>query len=383
MLSRTAQWRRIDESSLNLPLPDPQMRKRMRRKIKLATLDLMKKAGVFERVANSRWRRQRLLVLCYHGISLEDEHLWRPFLYLDPALLSKRLETLRDMRCSVLPLGEALTRLHSGDLPPRSVAITFDDGTFDFYKQAYPLLKRHDFPVTVYQTTYYTDHEMPVFNLICSYMLWKRRDRSIDLREFGIPEFSAGPMDLRTELGRHRVVRGFIDFSERENLNGAQKNELAKRLAAMLEIDYAALVAKRIIQLMNAKELAQVAADGVDVQLHTHRHRTPNVEASFRQEIAENRARIRTLTGQEANHFCYPSGIYQKEFFGWLKKENILSATTCDAGLVQRRHNPYLLPRVVDTSGRSQLEFESWLCGVGDLVAVRRAAPQKYIVPRD
>jgi peptidoglycan/xylan/chitin deacetylase (PgdA/CDA1 family) len=355
----------------------------MRRKIKLATLDLMKKAGVFERVANSRWRRQRLLVLCYHGISLEDEHLWRPFLYLDPALLSKRLETLRDMRCSVLPLGEALTRLHSRDLPPRSVAITFDDGTFDFYKQAYPLLKRHGFPVTVYQTTYYTDHEMPVFNLICSYMLWKRRDRSIDLREFGIPEFSAGPMDLRTELGRHRVVRGFVDFSERENLNGAQKNELAQRLAAILEIDFATLVAKRIIQLMNAKELAQVAADGVDVQLHTHRHRTPNVEALFRQEISENRARIRTLTGQEANHFCYPSGIYQKEFFGWLEKETILSATTCDAGLVQRHHNPYLLPRVVDTSGRSQLEFESWLCGVGDLVAMRRTAPQKYIVPRD
>jgi len=355
----------------------------MRRKIKLATLDLMKKAGVFERVANTRWRQQRLLVLCYHGISLEDEHLWRPFLYIEPALLSKRLETLRDMRCSVLPLGEALTRLQSCDLPPRSVAITFDDGTFDFYQQAYPLLKRHGFPVTVYQTTYYTDHEIPVFNLICSYMLWKRSGQSIDARELGIAEVSAEPMDLRTELGRHRVVRGLIDLCERENLNGEQKNKLAERLAAMLGINYAELVAKRLMQLMNGKELAQVVAGGVDVQLHTHRHRTPNVEASFRQEIAENRERIRTLTGQEANHFCYPSGVYQKEFFRWLEKENIVSATTCDAGLVHRNGNPYLLPRVVDTSGRSQLEFESWLCGVGNLIAVRRAAPQRYIVPKD
>jgi len=352
----------------------------MRRKIKLATLDLIKRAGGFERVANSRWRQERLLILCYHGISLEDEHLWRPFLYIQPALLGKRLETLQAMGCSVLPLGEALTRLHLRDLPPRSVAITFDDGTFDFYKQAYPLLKQQGFPVTVYQTTYYTDHEMPVFNLICSYLLWKRRgEQSIAGRELGLREV----MDLRTELGRHQVVRGLIDLSARESLTGQQKNELAGRLAAVLGIDYAQLAAKRILQLMNAQELAEVAADGVDVQLHTHRHCTPSAEMSFRQEISENRQRIRALTGRQPNHFCYPSGIHRREFIGWLEKEEVMSATTCDAGLVRRHDNPYLLPRVVDTSGRPQLEFESWLCGVGDLVALRRAAPQRYILPRD
>jgi peptidoglycan/xylan/chitin deacetylase (PgdA/CDA1 family) len=352
----------------------------MRRKIKLATLDLIKRAGGFERVANSRWRQERLLILCYHGISLEDEHRWRPFLYLEPALLAQRLETLRAMRCSVLPLGEALTRLHSGDLPPRSVAITFDDGAFDFYKQAFPLLQQYGCPVTVYQTTYYTDHELPVFNLICSYMLWKRRgERSIEARELGLAE----AMELRTELGRHRVVRGLIDLSEREGLTGQQKNELARRLAAILGIDYAQLVAKRILQLMNAQELAVVVANGVDVQLHSHRHRSPEEEMSFRQEISENRERIRALTGKETSHFCYPSGIYRREFVGWLEKEKVVSATTCDAGLVRRQSNPYLLPRIVDTSGRSQLEFESWLCGVGDLIALRRAAPQRYILPRD
>jgi hypothetical protein len=229
----------------------------MRRKLKLASLDLIKRAGLFERVANSHWRQQRLLILCYHGISLEDEHLWRPFLYIQPALLEKRLEALHAMRCTVLPLAEALSRLQSADLPPRSVAITFDDGTFDFYKQAYPRLKQRGFPVTVYQTTYYTDHQMPVFNLICSYMLWKRRlERSIDARDLGLSE----SMDLRTELGRHRFVRGLIDLSERENLTGRQKNDLAARLAAILGIDYAQLVSRRILQLMNPQELAEASA---------------------------------------------------------------------------------------------------------------------------
>jgi peptidoglycan/xylan/chitin deacetylase (PgdA/CDA1 family) len=350
----------------------------MVRKIKRITLELLRNAGVFHLVANSQWRQNRLLILCYHGISLEDEHLWRPRLYMHAELLAQRLDALRALRCSVLPLGEALARLRSRDLPPRSVAITFDDGTYDFYKQASSLLKKYHFPVTVYQTTYYTDHEMPIFNLICSYMLWKRRgEQLVAARELGLSE----PMDLRTELGRHRVVRGLIDLSEREHLTGLQKNELARRLAANLGVDYAELSSKRILQLMNARELADVAANGVDVQLHTHRHRTPQDETLFRTEVVENRQRIRALTGLEAVHFCYPSGVYRKEFVGWLQKEDVVSSTTCDAGLVDRNDDPYFVPRLVDTSSRSQLEFESWVSGVGSLLAMHRAATQRYIVP--
>jgi peptidoglycan/xylan/chitin deacetylase (PgdA/CDA1 family) len=352
----------------------------MLREMKLATLDLLKGAGVFELVANSRWRRERLLILCYHGVSLEDEHLWRPFLYLSTTQLAKRLEALCNMRCSVLPLGEALNRLRVRDLPPRSVALTFDDGTYDFYKQAYPLLKQHGFPVTVYQTTYYSDHALPVFNLMCSYLLWKRREKqAIDARGLGL----SGSMDVRTELGRHRVVRGLIDLSERENLNAGQKNEIARRLAEILEIDYSVLLQKRILQLMNEQELADIVANGVDVQLHTHRHRTPDEEQPFRREVVENRDRIRIVTGKEAAHFCYPSGVYQKQFFGWLEKENIASATTCDAGLATRNGNRYLIPRLVDTSGRTQLEFDSWVSGVGALISVRKLAPQRYVLPKD
>ncbi len=352
----------------------------MLREIKLGALGLLRGAGTFHLVANSRWRRERLLILCYHGISLDDEHQWRPQLYMPAGLLEQRLETLRAMRCSVLPLGEALTRLRSRDLPPRSVAITFDDGTYDFYKQAFPLLRKYEYPVTVYQTTYYTDHEMPIFNLTCSYMLWKRRgERLSGAQELGLSE----PVDLSTELGRHRIVRTLIDRSDTENLTGLQKNEIAHRLADGLGIDYSAFAGKRMLQLMNAKEVAEVAKNGVDVQLHTHRHRTPEDEVLFRREITENRERIRALTGREASHFCYPSGVYRQEFIAWLKKDDVLSATTCDAGLAGRDDNPFLLPRFVDTTGRSQTEFESWLSGVGSLVAVRKAASQRYIVPAD
>jgi peptidoglycan/xylan/chitin deacetylase (PgdA/CDA1 family) len=352
----------------------------MLRTAKLATLRLMKTSGAFELVANSRWRRERLLILCYHGISLEDEHQWRPQLYMPATLLEERLQLLQAMKCSVLPLGEALARLQARDLPPRSVAITFDDGTYDFYHRARPLLRKYNFPASVYQTTYYVDRELPVFNLFCSYLLWKRRGHQLPApRELGLAE----EMDLRTEASRHRIVRALIELCERESLTGGEKNDIAKRLAKILGSDYEVLVRKRILQLMNAGEIREIAGSGIDIQLHTHRHRTPDDESSFRREIAENRDRIQTFTGRRATHFCYPGGIYRRKFGDWLREEKVESATTCDAGLAERQANQFLLPRFVDTSTRTQLEFESWLAGVGSRFAIRKAASQRYIPQED
>jgi peptidoglycan/xylan/chitin deacetylase (PgdA/CDA1 family) len=348
----------------------------MLRQMKLATLRLLKSGGIFDLVANSRWRQRRLLILCYHGISLDDEHLWRSELYMEPTVLEQRLETLKRGNYAVLPLGESLDRLRAGTLPPRSVAITFDDGTYDFYKQAFPRLKKYGFPVTVYQTTYYTDLQRPVFNLITSYMLWKRRGESVaDGKDIGLP----GPLDLRTEASRHKIVLELMKIADREGMSGAQKDELSARLATLLGVNYEALVSTRTLQLMNTQELREVASSGVDVQLHTHRHRTPEDETLFRREIQDNRARILALVSTSPRHFCYPSGVYRRMFFPWLAQEQVVSATTCDSGLATRDSEMLLIPRFVDTQKKTPTDFESWLSGVGDLLAVRRMAKRNYV----
>ena len=45
--------------------------------VKAAFVYGLKASSVLRAVAATDWRRQRLLVLCYHGISLRDEHEWR------------------------------------------------------------------------------------------------------------------------------------------------------------------------------------------------------------------------------------------------------------------------------------------------------------------
>src|SRR5271157_2717913 len=105
----------------------------VRNSIRDAALRTLRSCGLFELVKNSRWRQQRLLIICYHGIALEDEHLWRPYLFISPRQFERRLEILRNGNYSVLRLGDAVEKMYKGELPPRSVALTFDDGTYDFY----------------------------------------------------------------------------------------------------------------------------------------------------------------------------------------------------------------------------------------------------------
>jgi peptidoglycan/xylan/chitin deacetylase (PgdA/CDA1 family) len=348
----------------------------MQKFLRRTVLGTLKTCGAFSLARESAWRRQRLLILCYHGISLEDEHQWRPFLYISRQQLERRLEILREGNYAVLPLGDALERLYRNDLPPRAVALTFDDGTYDFFRLAHPLLKHFRFPTTVYLTTYYSELQRPVFNLICSYMMWKSRGMGrADFTDFGIIE----PAKLASYEGRQDALEQLVQWAAAKDLSGEQKDEVAACLAQKLGIDYHKLRKKRVLQLMSREEIQQLAEAGVDFQLHTHRHRTPLEEELFRREIRDNRAYISRAVGGVKQHFCYPSGAYRPEFLPWLASEQIVSATTCDTGLATRHSNPLLLPRLVDTTGRTDLNFESWLTGVGHFLSTRKRARLAFI----
>lgn len=342
----------------------------MLKQLKRRVLKVSKSLGAFEFLRNSNWRTQRLLIIGYHGVSLEDEHRWDPKLYVAPEVLEERLRLLRDGVYNVLPLGEAVDRLRAGTLPPRSVALTFDDGTADFALKAFPLLRKYGFPATVYLTTYYSRFNRPVFGPFISYVMWKSgraRVRSTDL----MSSLPAEEWDLRDPNQRERAQRAIMAYADDAGLSGAEKDALAMSLAERLGVDYEDLVARRILCLLTPEEVQQLSAAGIDFQLHTHRHRTPVDEALFAREIDDNRRDLTSMTGQEPTHFCYPSGVYEPEFFPWLRDAGVVSATTCDTGIASASTDPLLLPRLIDTMNLSKIEFESWLTGAGNFLPLR------------
>ncbi len=331
---------------------------------------ILRRSGLFRVAAASRWRTERLLILCYHGVSLADEHEWNNELYVPPALFRQRLEALKRARSSVLPLGDALERLSAGTLPPRSVAITFDDGTYDFYARAFPLLREFGFPATVYLTTYYCHFQRPVFDTGCRYVLWRSGQREVDFTGL-VP--GIGRMPVATFDEGKRAMVAVRERAEAEHLSGAQKDDLLRAIAARAGVNYEALFGKRLLYLMAPDEVREVAAAGIDVQLHTHRHRTPDDCGAFMKEIDDNRASIESILGSGTRaHFCYPSGVYRPPFLGWLRQAGVRSATTTDFGIASAADEMLLLPRLVDTGNITPLHFEAWLTGVAGLLPHRR-----------
>lgn len=341
----------------------------MLKQLKQATLKSLKTTGVSSLVQNSRWRRQRLLILAYHGISLKDEHLWNPTQYMPPEILLTRLKQLKKTRCNVLPLGEAIQRLYANDLPDRAVAITFDDGTADFYLKAFPLLKEFDVPATLYLTTFYSQYHRPVFDLMCSYLLWKGRGETLDMREITGDGLK---IDLPNWNAQETARLAIHAFAREQKLSAEEKDCFLVSLARNLKVDYDALLDQRIMHNVTPAEVNQLALRGVDIQLHTHRHRTPKDRQLFLREIEDNRTSIREMTGTNGSHFCYPSGAYDLAFLPWLEESGIVSATTCETGFASAASNPLLLPRVLDTAGLSSIEFEGWLIGVSAALPRRR-----------
>lgn len=342
----------------------------MLKQIKRSVLAAVRRSGGFRLLRDSAWRHRRLLVIGYHGVSVDDEHEWDPAFYVSLPALEKRFELLRDGGYNVLALADAVERLRSGTLPPRSVVLTFDDGMADFATRAFPLLERFGFPATVYLTTYYVTDNRPVFGMYCSYLLWKS-PRATFLSTELLPSAPARSWNLRAPDERREALGTIVRHAEREHLSAAAKDALAQRLAQLLHLDVAALADRRIMRLLTPSEVSRLSSAGIDFQLHTHRHRTPVDQELFAREIRDNRQSLLELTGKGADHFCYPSGVHTPEFLPWLRTLGVRSATTCDTGMATAETEPLLLPRLIDTSNLAPIEFESWITGVGAFLPLR------------
>jgi peptidoglycan/xylan/chitin deacetylase (PgdA/CDA1 family) len=348
------------------------------RSAKHAVYAISKNLGLMGAVRRTDWRQKRLMIICYHGVSLDDEHEWNPLLYMRPETLESRFEMLRREGYAVLSLDEGVRRLREGTLPAGAVALTFDDGMYDFHARAFPLLRKFGFPATVYQTTYYTDYNRPIFDVFLSYVLWRGRGGSLPLGELIPGELT---YELENGVGQARARAAIDRHVQRCGLGGEAKDAFAEQVARVLGIDYDGLVQKRLLHVMSPSEVRELSSQGVDFELHTHRHRTPDARELFLREIDDNRTRIVDLAGRDPKHFCYPSGVYRAEHLGWLHEAGVISATTCDPGMAHVGLSPLLLPRLIDTEQMSPLAFEAWLSGVAEFLPrrTRLAHPDRIL----
>ena len=321
-----------------------------------------RRGGLFN-IARASTRRA-LRILCYHGFATGDLLQFRPGLFISPGTFERRLEFLAKYRYPVLSLEAALSALDRGDLPDAATVITVDDVFQGFVTHALPLLQAYGIPATTYVTTYYCVARRPVFRLVVRYMFWKTRAQHVAI-ELGEP----APLVFRRATagewrdGEERTIAfGEALGSEEE------RSRLLDRLGQLLDVDYETIARGRELNVVTPEGVEALSREGIDVQLHTHRHRLPERRDVVEREIVDNRRVLEPLVGRPLAHFCYPSGIWSRAHWPWLEACGITSATTCDPGL-NRKETPRLgLKRFLDSEELSQIRFEAEMSGFKHVV---------------
>lgn len=90
-------------------------------------------------------------VLMYHHVDIPEVP---SALHVTPETFERQMEFLKNHHYRVISLVELAHRLRSGgNIPLKTVVITFDDGNLDNFTLAFPVLKKMGFPATVFMIT--------------------------------------------------------------------------------------------------------------------------------------------------------------------------------------------------------------------------------------
>jgi peptidoglycan/xylan/chitin deacetylase (PgdA/CDA1 family) len=309
----------------------------------------------------------RLRILCYHGLSVTDEHLYSPGLFMKAETVRSRFDILVRGAYPVLHLDEAFERLRAGGLPRSAVVITYDDGFYGNFVHSPSWHGDGRLPATIYVTTYYVAHQNPIFRHAVRYMFWKTKAAEVSFAD--LPGLDAGGEALSlSDLDRGDAAQWRLIRHAETHLDENGRVELARELGRRLGVDYDELAGCRGLGLMTPDEIGALSRMGLDIQLHTHRHHMPLDEALLRREIEDNRAVLEPIVGRPCDHLCYPSGVFHSEQMPWLEACGIKTATTCENGLNDAQTPPYRLRRFLDGESVRPIEFEAEISGFAELV---------------
>jgi hypothetical protein len=148
---------------------------------KIIILHLLKAVGVF--AFFRKWTRGVPRILCYHGGSRGDEHLFNPKLFCPPGMLESRLKWLQKNGFVPASLNDLVEPHTSQSLHGTPIIITLDDDWHSSFTDLLPVLARHGHQPTLYLATKVFIAGVPVLDVCLRYMLWKSSLETVTLRD--------------------------------------------------------------------------------------------------------------------------------------------------------------------------------------------------------
>lgn len=264
-----------------------------------------------------------------------------PGMYVTPEVLGKHVRFLK--RFFEIITVDRLVRILAGGESCRKAycVLTFDDGWLDFYRNAWPILRKENVPATVY---------LPTALIGTEDVFWT--DRLARL--------------LETDAGKKLLVAK-LDSADAENAGADKKAEFDNYDAAiaLLKLFPYSQVEKILDDcesclgintgpagrtFMNWGEIRELQGSGlISFGSHTVHHAilTTLPEDEIVEELHGSMEKLQEENIAGANvSFCYPNGNYNAEIAGLVQKSGYASAMTCDAGWNRRGGDLFVLKRI-------------------------------------
>ncbi len=295
------------------------------------------------------WERRRgegAAILSYHRVLRAGDAYPRRQMAVSADLFDAQMAYVaRAYR--VVSLGDVPALLASGSpIPPRTVAITFDDGYADNYDVAFPALRRYGLPATVFLATDFIGTGALLWwdELIGALTDGRRPGDGNGRPSAHLPEGVAGllgAIDRRDARRRGRLVSELITV-----VNGLDAVGRRTLLDAIREPGRAR-AGLRPATMLSWDQVREMAAGGVSFGAHTCSHAFLDElgDEELAREILESKRRIEAETGTVVEAFSYPKGRASARAKDLVARTFRVACTTA-VGLNGRGADPHLLRRI-------------------------------------
>ncbi len=257
-------------------------------------------AGRWAAAAASQLAGPRLSILIFHRVLPKPDPL---FPNEPDAQRFERLMALVARSFDVLPLDQAVQQLAQGQLPPRALAITFDDGYADNHDVALPILQRFGLPATVYVSTGFLDGGRMWNDSVIECLRHTQREQ-LDLAAWGLSTLPCvtatqrrAAIDALLPIIKYKAPpEREVDIQRLHALCGAP--ELSNRL------------------MMQSDDVRALHRAGLGIGAHTVHHpilcSLPDDQAE--QEIKQSRDRLQDIVQSPVTQFAYPNGKHGRDY---------------------------------------------------------------------
>jgi peptidoglycan/xylan/chitin deacetylase (PgdA/CDA1 family) len=241
------------------------------------------------------------------------------------------------------------------EIPPKSVAVTFDDGFADNYEFALPVLAHAGIPASFY---------IAVGSIEAAFPPWYCRLRhayAVTQAQHWRDSVEGRVHELSEPDKRYAA---FLTGSRRcAQLAGLRQEDCLRLIEEDLEVER---LTSRDCPMMTWTQVRSLRSMGHIVGSHTVTH--PNLAhvttEALETELKESKRQLEARLGEPVVHFSYPSPIlephYTEQSITATNQAGYLTAVTCTPGPVRAGDNPLVLRRVSAPFERDEFR---WMLG--------------------